>query len=191
MDSGDLPRFAYLVLLLIAVGGYVLVEGRKNLGRTLHQAAIWGVIFLGAVAIAGLWPAIQRATGRAEPMMTAAGIEVPVAPDGHFYVTALVNGAKVRFVVDTGASTIVLTQDDARRAGFDTAALVFLGSARTANGTVSIAPVKIDSFDLAGQVDRNVAAAINGGRLDTSLLGMSYLSGYEVTLSRDLLILKR
>ena len=191
MDSGDLPRFAYLVLLLIAVGGYVLVESRKNLGRTLHQAAIWGVIFLGAVAIAGLWPAIQRATGRAEPVMTAAGIEVPVAPDGHFYVTALVNGAKVRFVVDTGASTIVLTQGDARRAGFDTDALVFLGSARTANGTVSIAPVKIDSFDLAGQVDRNVAASINGGRLDTSLLGMSYLSDYQVTLSRDLLILKR
>lgn len=191
MDSSDFPRFAYLVLLLIAVGGYVLVESRKNLGKTLHQAAIWAVIFLGAVAIAGLWPAIRRAAGTATPMLTAEGIEVPVAPDGHFYVTALVNGAEVRFVVDTGASDIVLTLRDAERAGFDKAGLAFTGTAQTANGLVETANVRIGSFDLAGVVDENVAASVNGGELDTSLLGMRYLSRYEMTVSRDRLVLKR
>jgi aspartyl protease family protein len=191
MASDDLPRFVYLVLLLIAIGGYVLVESRRNLGRTLHQAAIWGVIFLGAVAIAGLWPGIERAARVAEPAVTAEGLAVPVAPDGHFYVTALVNGAKVRFVIDTGASTIVLTARDAARAGFDPARLTFTGTARTANGTVAIAPVRIARFDLARIVDTDLAASVNGGALDTSLLGMSYLGSYQMTLSRDLLLLRR
>lgn len=191
MEGPDVPRFLYLVLLLIAVGGYVLVESRKNLGRTLHQLAIWTVIFLGAVAIAGLWPAIQRAAGAADPVVTAEGIEVPVAPDGHFYVTALVNGAKVRFVIDTGASSIVLTARDAARAGLDPAALTFVGSAQTANGIVETAPVRIASFDLEGTVDRNIPASVNGGELDTSLLGMCYLSEYRMTISRDRLVLKR
>lgn len=191
MEPFDLPRFLYLVLLLVAIGGYVLVESRRNLGKTLHQAAIWGVIFLGAVAIAGLWPAIRRAAAPADPVVTAAGIEVPVASDGHFYVTALVNGAKVRFVIDTGASTIVLTERDAERAGFDPAGLTFVGSAQTANGVVSIAPVRIASFVLGDMTDTDVAASVNGGELDTSLLGMSYLSEYQMTVSRDRLVLKR
>lgn len=191
MATDDLPRFVYLVLLLVAIGGYVLVESRRNLGRTLHQAAIWGVIFLGAVAIAGLWPAIQRAARVAEPVVTGAGLEVPVAADGHFYVTALVNGAKVRLVIDTGASTIVLTARDAERAGFDAARLTFVGSAQTANGTVATAPVRIARFELAGAVDTDVAASVNGGDLDTSLLGMSWLSRHEMTFSRDRLIIRR
>ncbi len=191
MSTDDIPRFIYLVLLLIAVGGYVLVESRRNLGRTLHQAAIWGVIFLGAVAIAGLWPAIQRAAGAADPVVTSTGIEVPVAPDGHFYVTALVNDAKVRFVIDTGASTVVLTERDARRAGFDPAGLTFVGSAQTANGMVATAPIRIATFDLAGIVDTDIAASVNGGELDTSLLGMSYLSEFQMTVSREKLVLRR
>lgn len=191
MATDDLPRFVYLVLLLVAVGGYVLVESRRNLGRTLHQAAIWGVIFLGAVAIAGLWPAIQRAARVAEPVVTDDGLEVPVAADGHFYVTALVNGARVRFVIDTGASMIVLTERDAMRAGFDTARLTFIGAAQTANGTVATAPVRIARFELAGAVDTDVAASVNGGDLDTSLLGMSWLSRHELTFSRDRLIIRR
>ncbi len=191
MDTADVPRFLYLVLLLVAVGGYVLVESRRNLGRVLHQAAIWGVIFLGAVAVAGLWPAVQRAVGSADPVVTAQGIEVPVAPDGHFYVIALVNGAKVRFVIDTGASSIVLTERDARRAGFDPASLTFVGSAQTANGTVDTAPVRIATFGLGDITDTDIAASVNGGELDTSLLGMSYLSRFEMTVSRDRLVLKR
>jgi aspartyl protease family protein len=191
MPAEEIPRFVYLVLLLIAVGGYVLVESRKNLGKTLHQAAIWGVIFLGAVAIAGLWPAIQRAVGAADPVVTSAGIEVPVGPDGHFYVTAQVNDIKVRFVIDTGASTIVLTERDAERAGFDPAGLSFVGSASTANGLVATAPVRIAKFQLGDVTDTDIAASVNGGELDTSLLGMSYLSEYQMTVSRDKLVLKR
>lgn len=191
MDPNDFPRFVYLVLLLIVVGGYALVESRKNLGKVLHQAAIWALIFLGAIAIAGLWPTIRHAARPTQAVVMDGGIEVPVSDDGHFYVTAQVNGADVRFVIDTGASTIVLNGRDAERAGFDPATLNFLGTAMTANGEVPIAPVRIARFDLEGIADENVTASVNGGELETSLLGMSYLSRFEMTLSRDRLVLRR
>lgn len=191
MDPNDFPRFVYLVLLLIVVGGYALVESRKNLGKVLHQAAIWLLIFLGAIAIAGLWPTIRQAARPTQAVAIAGGIEVPVSDDGHFYVTAKINDADVRFVIDTGASTIVLNGRDAERAGFDPATLNFLGKAMTANGEVPTAPVRLARFDLEGMIDENIAASVNGGELDTSLLGMSYLSRYEMTLSKDRLVLRR
>ncbi|MCA0272923.1 MAG: TIGR02281 family clan AA aspartic protease [Proteobacteria bacterium] len=191
MDPNDFPRFIYLVLLLMVVGGYALVESRKNLGKVMHQAAIWTLIFLGAIAIAGLWPTIRHAVRPTQAVVTDGGIEVPVSEDGHFYVTARVNDADVRFVVDTGASTIVLNARDAERAGFDPATLNFLGTAMTANGTVPTAPVRIARFDLEGMVVENVGASVNGGEMDTSLLGMSYLSRFEMTVSRDRLLLRR
>jgi aspartyl protease family protein len=191
MDPNDFPRFVYLVLLLIVVGGYALVESRKNLGKVLHQAAIWVLIFLGAIAVAGLWPTIRHAVRPTQAVVTEGGIEVPVSEDGHFYVTARINDADVRFVIDTGASTIVLSGRDAERAGYDPAGLNFLGTAMTANGEVPTAPVRIARFDLEGMVDEDIAASVNGGELDTSLLGMSYLSRYEMTVSRDRLVLRR
>lgn len=191
MDPNDFPRFVYLVLLLIVVGGYALVESRKNLGKVMHQAAIWTLIFLGAIAIAGLWPTIRQAVRPTQAVVTDGGIEVPVSDDGHFYVTVRVNDAEVRFVVDTGASSVVLNARDAERAGFDPASLNFLGTAMTANGEVPIAPVRIARFDLEGMVDENIAASVNGGEMDTSLLGMSYLSRFEMTVSRDRLLLRR
>jgi aspartyl protease family protein len=61
----------------------------------------------------------------------------------------------------------------------------------TANGRVPTAPVRIGALTIGGRTDTDVAAVVNGGDLDTSLLGMSYLRQFEVTLGRDTLILKR
>jgi aspartyl protease family protein len=114
-----------------------------------------------------------------------------MAPDGHFYVTADVNGESIRFVVDTGASDIVLTQADATRAGFDVTELSYFGQARTANGLVDTAPVTLDSVGFGGFLDEGVSAVVNAGDLDTSLLGMSYLSRYRITLSGETMTLAR
>ncbi|MGL4280899.1 MAG: retropepsin-like aspartic protease family protein, partial [Albidovulum sp.] len=137
------------------------------------------------------WPTIRHAVRPTQAVVTEGGIEVPVSDDGHCYVTARVNDADVRFVIDTGASSVVLSGSDAERAGFDPASLTFLGTAMTANGEVPIAPVRIARFDLEGMVDEDIAASVNGGEMDTSLLGMSYLSRFEMVLSRDRLLLKR
>ena len=191
MAAEDLPRLIYLVLLLAVVGGYFLVENRKRLGRTAQQAAIWGLIFLGAVAAAGLWSDIRRNTLPGIAVTGEGRIEVAVADDGHFYLGAKVNGVDVLFVVDTGASDIVLSARDARRAGFDPAALNYFGRAMTANGPVATAPVRIATLQLGDFTDTAVSAVVNSGEMDRSLLGMSYLGRFEMVLSGSSLVLRR
>lgn len=191
MPGDDLARLIYLTLLLAVIGGYFLVESRGQLGRRAQQAAIWGLIFVGAVAAAGLWGDLRRSARPGEPRVIGDTLEIPAAPDGHFYLLGEVNGARVRFVVDTGASDIVLSQRDARRAGIDPDRLTYVGSAMTANGKVATAPVRLDSLTIGGVTETGVPAVVNGGELDSSLLGMSYLGRHEVVLNRDRLILRR
>ncbi|MDW4548687.1 TIGR02281 family clan AA aspartic protease [Defluviimonas sp. D31] len=191
MDTGDVPRLVYLGLLLAVIAGYFLMANRRQLGKVAQQAAIWGLIFLGAVAVAGLWDDIRRSTRPAEAVIRGDSIEVPAAADGHFYLLAEVNGVTVRFVVDTGATDIVLTRRDAARAGLDPEGLNYFGTAMTANGRVATAPVRLDTLAIGGVSDANVPAVVNGGELNTSLLGMSYLSRHEVTFSGDRMILRR
>lgn len=191
MDGDDLPRFLYLVLLLAVVGSYFIVESRGQLGKRAQQAAIWALIFLGAVAVAGLWTDIRRSALPTEAVVRGDLLEVPVASDGHFYITGEVNGARVTFFVDTGASEIVLSQDDARRAGLDPEALNYFGTAMTANGQVATAPVRLASLTLGGIAEADVPAVVNGGALDTSLLGMRWLGRHEVTFTRDRLTIRR
>lgn len=191
MDGSETARLVYLVVLLTVVGGYFLIENRHRMGKVAQQAAIWGLIFLGVVAGVGLWDDVTRQVAPRESVMADGRVEIPVAPDGHYYVTALVNGEKLRFVVDTGASDIVLTADDARRLGFDPGTLAFAGRAQTANGMVRTAPVTLDEVTLAGFRDTRVPAVVNAGDLDTSLLGMRYLSRYRITLAGDRMTLAR
>lgn len=191
--SENWGRLIYLGLLLVAVGGYFLLEVRRRPSRTLQQAAIWGLIFLGALAAAGLWSDIQRQVVLPDQAVMSDGrIEVNQAPDGHYYLTAEVNGTPTRFVVDTGASQIVLTQRAAERAGIDTNGLAYIGQASTANGIVATAPIRIDSFDLGPIHDQKLRAVVNRGQMDTSLLGMTYLTRFaKVEFSRGKLILER
>ncbi|MDH5530041.1 MAG: TIGR02281 family clan AA aspartic protease [Paracoccaceae bacterium] len=191
MVGDDIARLVYLVLLLSVIGGYFLMSNKKQLGKTAQQAAIWALIFLGAIAVAGLWGDVRRAAQPQAALITGDGIEVPVADDGHFYLNAEVNGSNVLFVVDTGASDIVLSERDARRVGFDPDTLNYFGTAMTANGQVATAPVRLETLKLGERIDEQVPAVVNSGELDTSLLGMSYLSRYELVLTRGRLILKR
>ena len=191
MDGFDTPQLIYLALLLAVIAGYFLIENRNRLGKTAQAAAIWGLIFLGAVAVAGLWGDIRHGAVPSEAVIHGDSLEVPVARDGHFYLTAEVNGTKVLFAVDTGATDIVLTQRDAERVGLDPKRLNYFGIAMTANGEVRTAPVRLGTLTLGGMTDTDVPAVVNAGELDTSLLGMRYLSRHEVTFTRDRLILRR
>ncbi|MBK5945417.1 aspartyl protease [Rhodobacter veldkampii DSM 11550] len=192
MDQDMFARLAYLALLLVAVGGWLIIDLRRNPGRSLQQAAIWVLIFLGVVAAVGLWGDIRRDIAPRQAVMEGGRVELPVAADGHFYLLAEVNGVTVRFVVDTGASDIVLTRRDAARVGLDPDGLSYFGQANTANGRVVTAPVRIAEFALGGIVDRDLRAVVNGGEMDGSLLGMAYLNRFSrLELSRDRMVLER
>lgn len=193
MYSDQIARVIYLVLLLSVIGGYFLVANRGSLGRVAQQAAIWGLIFVGAIAVAGLWGDIRRDVSGI-PRQQVIGtdqIVVPRAPDGHFYLNAEVNGKPVLFVVDTGATDIALSQSDARRVGLDPAGLAYLGTAQTANGVVATAPVRLDSVSVGPFTDTGVRAMVTKGDLGDSLLGMSYLRRYQITMNGDRMVLRR
>ncbi len=101
---------------------------------------------------------------------------------GHFSLTATVNGAPTRFVVDTGASLVALTLDDARAAGIGRSELSFNQLSQTANGRVRFAPVMLREVRIEPLSIENVPAAVIEN-LDQSLLGMSFLKrlkGFEM-----------
>lgn len=191
MTGDDTARLLYLVLLGCAVAAWFFAQNRASLGKNAQYAVVWGLIFVGVIAAVGLWGDIRNTVTPGHFNQVGENqIELTRALDGHYYVTAEVNGRPVDFVVDTGATLIVLTEEDAARAGLETSSLAFVGRAGTANGVVSTAPVRLDSFAIGPIEDRGVAASVNGGDLDQSLLGMSYLerfSSVEITDGRMIL----
>lgn len=189
----DPARVAYLVLLAIAVGGFLIVELRRDAGAASRGMIAWGLIFVGLIAGAGLWQDLRGALApRQQVLAGGTRIEVPVGPDGHFHLTAQVNGAPIRFVVDTGASTLALRPRDARRAGIEPDRLAFAGQAQTASGVVPTAAVRLDSVRIGEIEDRSVAAIVIDGDPGASLMGMDYLGRFaRVGFEGGTLVLER
>ena len=193
MDTNSLMQLFYLVLLGAAVTGWFIAQNRQNMGKTAQHAVVWVLIFVGFIAAVGLWSDIRDDVAPRQSVISdGAAIEVPQSFDGHYYLTLQINDKPVRFVVDTGASEVVLTRADAARVGIDTSALAFIGSANTANGAVPIAPVRLGRVELGEFVDLGVRASVNGGEMRESLLGMTYLQRFErIEISDGMLILHR
>jgi clan AA aspartic protease (TIGR02281 family) len=103
---------------------------------------------------------------------------------GHVALTAIVNGAPVRFIVDTGATRVTLTAADARAAGIDPGGLVFNQRSQTANGLAREAPVTLREVRIDRLSIDNVSAAVNEN-LTVSLLGMSFLKRLKSFEMRD------
>ncbi len=169
----------YLVVLLVGLVGFTLINRRPNFSQMGKALALWGVIFMTILVGVLLWNDLRGQIQPQQVVLTDQAVTVPRAADGHFYLTLEVNGTPTRFVVDTGATAIVLTRADAEAAGVDTGSLVFSGRANTANGTVETAPVRLDTLALGGSLDTGVRAVVNNGEMDESLLGMSYLSRFS------------
>jgi aspartyl protease family protein len=96
--------------------------------------------------------------------------------DGHYELSATVNGASMALLFDTGASAVVLTYGDAKKAGIDVEALNFNTPVTTANGTGRAAQVTLEKIEVGGIVRGRVRAFVaDRGALEGSLLGMSFL----------------
>ncbi len=106
-------------------------------------------------------------------------ISIPADARGHFLVEAEVNGTPVTFLVDSGASSVVLSPEDARRIGLTPDRLRFTERYRTANGTVRAAPVELREIRIGQLAQRYVPASVNEAPIGISLLGMSFLGRLE------------
>jgi aspartyl protease family protein len=106
----------------------------------------------------------------------AGSVSFEAWPDGEFRIDALVNGTPVRFIVDTGASEVVLTPRDAEQLGYDLNDLDFSNVSMTANGPVGGAPIVLPEIAIGPIRMDDVAAAVNGAPMAYSLLGINFLN---------------
>ncbi len=109
---------------------------------------------------------------------------------GHFLTTGSINGATVRFLVDTGASMISLGASDARRIGLDPRKGE-IGHTQTANGVVQVSRVKLNTVRIGDVTLNNVDATIHPHDLPVALLGMSFLNRMEMRRDGHTMTLKK
>jgi aspartyl protease family protein len=192
MTGDQTASFIFLALLGVAILGSYIAHSRLKGSQMLQQAMIWVLIFVGAIAAAGLWQDMKGDLTLTQATISDNMVEVPRGRDGHFHLDLQINGVTVPFLVDTGATQVVLTRADAARVGLDPAELNFIGTAFTANGEVRIAPVVLERVALGPIEDRNLRATVNSGQMEQSLLGMTYLNRFErIEIQNDRLVLTR
>jgi aspartyl protease family protein len=188
--TGKILAVVLLVLVVVMYGGALT---RKNLSDTTRNLILWGLIFMGVLLAYGLRDDVSQALNPTQSVFSDTGrIEAPRQSDGHYYLTLKINGTDVEFVVDTGATDIVLSMQDAERIGIDVDDLNFSGRANTANGEVRTARVRLADVRVGGYDEGALIAYVNQGELFGSLLGMAYLQRFgRVEISNDKLTLER
>ena len=184
----------YLAMAIVVAIGFSSLQGgdrpERSLAAPTAKQSTQGA--LGERAHLGHREVEEDPDDQGDPEEDERDLEyvVEAGPSGHYVVEAMVNGAPVTFLVDTGASEIVLTQDDARRIGLEPRTLAFTQRFSTANGEVRGAPVVLREIRISQFRLFDVTASVNEAPLEVSLLGMSFLeqlSGYEVERGRLIL----
>lgn len=202
VENDDFSRLIWLAALVALIGAGLLRSGRP-LGTMARSLGTWAVIVLALIAgyqyryelqdfasrvTAGLVPGSPLALGLEDGHAT---VTLDKAGNGHFEARIMVNGTPVRAVVDTGATSTVLTAQDAQAAGFNPAALNFTIPVSTANGMARAAVVRTDELAIGGIVRKDMPVMIAApGMLGQSLLGMNFigsLSGFDVRGDRMIL----
>lgn len=190
-------------LLIGALGIGIAARPRRGADQTIRQFVIW--ISVGAMTAQVyqsrdmIAPYVQEtmllanASQSAESGIDRQTVFIRMSRDGHFRTDALINNRRIHFLVDTGASRVVLTEADAHRLGFRGKDLDFRNKVSTANGITHVAQVSLRVVKIGSLVVSNVpASVVQGEGLSQSLLGMSYLSklsGFSV--NKNTLVLEK
>jgi aspartyl protease family protein len=183
----DFVRLAAQVALGVAIGGVVFVLFRHRLSEALQAALFWMVLGL-LLAVAYSFRGELREIGErvladlipGRPVQIGRAVEVARGRGGEFLVATQVNGARIGMVLDTGASSVVLTPEAAKAAGLPLEVLSYSVNIETANGRARAAPVTLERVAVGSIVERSVPALVaQPGQLRVSLLGMSFLNRLE------------
>lgn len=128
---------------------------------------------------------------KVEPISQGSVISIP-RTNGQFFTQGRVNSGSVHFLIDTGASTVALTPEDAQKAGIHLRDLVFDRPVDTANGRTMGASVKLRDVSLGGVRVTNVEAIVLKEGLSVSLLGMTFLGKLQkVEVMPNQMVLRR
>jgi aspartyl protease family protein len=183
-STSDFASLSYKLILVVFIASGVVVMFRGRFTQAIGAALLW--IAIGLALLVGytyryeLRDVGDRVLAEIIPghvVEHGRSVEVARAYNGDFDISARINGARVSMVLDTGASSVVLTRDDAKAAGLPLEVLAYTAVIDTANGRTHAAPVKLDRVAVGGLVERSVDALVaQPGQLKTSLLGMSFLN---------------
>ena len=183
----DVVALGVKIALAAFVGALVLTLLRKRFSRALETGMLWLAVALLLVVGYGFQSELHEVSDRllaeylpGRAMSRSRVVEVTRGGQGNFAVAANLNSARISMVLDTGASSVVLTQDAAKAAGLPVEVLTYTVSIETANGRTRAAPVTLNSLAVGGIVERSVPALIaQPGQLRTNLLGMTFLNRLE------------
>jgi aspartyl protease family protein len=175
----------YLIGALVLVASAFAVR-RVRLGAAVKMFAGWVLIFAAAFIVftfkdefAALGDRLLLAARGGEAVEAAPGeTRVRLAPDGHFWVEAELNGEPVRFLVDSGATTTSISEATARRVGIMPRAGM-PAIVKTANGTVPVQRGRADTLRVGNIERRNVAVHISEAFGDMNVIGMNFLSSLK------------
>ena len=201
LESG---RFAQLAVLVAILAFFIVgAIGRGNFGRMARYALIWavivGVLLVGYTYRNEIGDVAQRVMAEIVPGQPAVVADTKsntvIINRGrgstHFVAVTEINNAPIEMLVDTGASVITLTTEDARLAGIETRRLRYDVTVATANGMALAAPVTLDRVAIRSiELNRVVALVAEEGALEVSLLGLNFLNALSsYTVAGDQLIL--
>ena len=196
LTPNEFASVAALSAMALLVASVVVTEFRGRWADGLRALLMWCVIL---VALVGAYSyrfelndAANRIAGELMPGETTTGtggeVIVTRRMDGSFVVSGKVNDRALRFIFDTGASTVVLTNESANAAGLAPSALAFMVPVSTANGMALAAPITIERLTVGSIQEQRVRALVTKpGVLRENLLGMTFLerlASYEVRQNR-------
>ena len=191
-------NYAYLIqglIILVVFGGAAVLWSKSSLKRLTQIIGLWAII-IGVISLVYLYKTdinarFMSAIDPSGVSTTDDGLIVHRSKDGHFWLRAYANDIPIRMMVDTGASNIVLSPEDASRIGLNLDNLNFSGVADTANGQVTYARTKIKHMNFGDAQFNDVPVTINGSEMKGSLLGLSILNEFSsIEFRGDMLILR-
>lgn len=186
-NDSDHQSFIYSLLLLALLVSSLIFRREIALSKALKYLALWAMIALVAVGLyayryqfgdfkdkmlGAFNPTAVRTSDNGEMIIN-------LSSDGHFYIDVKINNVPMRFMIDTGASDIVIDKNQAQKLGINLQDLAFNKRYQTANGVSFGASVILQQVQVGDVKFNNIAASVNSAQLGTPLLGMSFLRQFR------------
>jgi aspartyl protease family protein len=183
-NTGWVMRAIVCVFIFIAV---VSAGLSRELAKAFTKSGEKGVVAVATAPRAAQQPQQQQQVSTGYRTVRLEGDR-----NGHFHVDARVDGRSVEFVVDTGASKVVLRESAAARLGIFPRPSEYTGRSSTANGVAKYAPVRLNRVEVDGIMVYDVDAAVMpDSALNVNLLGMTFLSRVKFAHDRGRLVLEQ
>lgn len=175
-----LAQLALIGIALVVLGGWVRrgLPMAGGLLRLLGNLAVMATIAMAVLRFTHISTGLEGPGLTEQPKQTVSGGEtrVPLAPDGHFWLSARVNGVPMRFLIDTGATITTLSPDSAEKAQITPSPFGQKVMMQTANGSTQADVASVEELRVGSVIARNLDVVVAPGMGGTNVLGMNFMS---------------